>query len=234
MSDQLNRRQFVVLGSTAAAALVVSPSALAAGPVTDKSLSVGYCSSARRLRSRTPAPPISFSSAKGGAVSGDGSLLGGARLRLHDFHSSRRAAERLSIDVLFSTDELAEKVPFYAWTADTGSGGKSSPISFNFPVQSVGSVDLLVSRREGTAAPETTKVSFSVNSGGDTIPLAPGIYAIAFLRAGDREPNWNFIRPEGLNSSDAKSSLTLIEDSLTGSEPVAFDYLFMSVSYPKA
>lgn len=217
-----NRREFVVGGATAVAALAAStPSLFAAEQKARQALiSVGYLTPSPSFTRRALRAPMSFQSAEG-VLTGDPAFFSrGARIRVSGVHADRDHA--LSIDVLYSVPELGKKVPYFAWT----SGGNG--VAFNAPVEVMTTLDMQVERRVGTggsAVIERGVLSFTALSARDSYKLNPGTYALAFRNAGEAEPDWRSIRMD---------KGTLLTESLGQLSPVKFNYLLLNVDYQTA
>jgi hypothetical protein len=234
----IDRRQFVLLGSFTVAGLASGFPLLASSERPLSFVSIGHHPGATRSRVVRPAAggSLPFRSANS-ILSGDPTMFRhGARLRLHDFHRAVRPAngERLAIDVLYSVEGLPDAVPFHAWSALAGRNAdeNSSSIAFNVPVESVGAVKLAFERRPAgdPGAVERVEIPFAVNDlDTPAVRLISGIYAIAFLRAGDHEPDWSSIRPDRVLGGTSRP-VTLIQDSFSGIRPLSFDYILLSVS----
>lgn len=239
MPNQVTRRTFVIVGSTALAGLAVVSPAHAASPQEVGFVSVGYWDNTRLLRSRIARPPRHFVPAES-VLSGDPAFFAsGARFRVHDYRrraSSDARAESISVEALYSADGVEEKLPFYAWSTyiRPGYNLESSPTSFVIAVDVGSPLQLALERRvpsDGTT--ERVTIPLGVNFGEPGLKLNAGTYAIALLRNGEPEPDWRAIRLEGASTNEKKIPLSLVKDSTGEVVPVNFDYLLVSVT-PKS
>lgn len=219
---RINRREFVVGGTTAVAAFAAyTPSLFAAEPqLRDPLISVGYLSGLPSFTRRALRRPASFQLADT-VLTGDPAFFRhGARVRVHSIHVDPRHS--LSLDVLYSVPELGKKVPYFAWT----SGGNS--VAFNVPVEVQGTVDLEIERRIGTGATaviERGMISFSALSARDSFKLNPGTYALALRNPGDAEPDWRSIRI---------GETGLVSENLGQTSPVDFHYMLVTINFQTA
>jgi hypothetical protein len=236
-STAIDRRQFVLLGSFTVAGLATGFPLFASGQPGSSLVMIGYHPGATRARGARPGEggTLSFREASS-ILSGDPAMFGyGARFRLHGFHTAapRPEGERLSIDFLYETHELPEPVPFHAWSslAARGAERSSSSVSFTAPVDALRSVDVAIERRSAAGQAERVIVPFGVNDGATpAIRLTSGLYAIAFLRAGEGAPDWRTISPTGVAGGSTARPVTLVQETFGGPTPVSFDYLLMTVS----
>ncbi|MGA7614702.1 MAG: hypothetical protein WBX15_05910 [Thermoanaerobaculia bacterium] len=233
---EIDRRRFVILGTAATAGLALRSNLFAESWQNPSFVSVGYCSTVRRVRTRRAPGPRFFESATGVPGGDPAFFRDGARFRIHDFcrASAPATPERIDVDVLFPAEGLEQKVSFLAWQSRSngGSEGTANPLAFRIPVQSTGTTDVVMRRRIGEID-ENVTIPFSVNDGAAAIKLNHGIYAIALLREGDSAPRWGSVQAEGVNPAEDRMSIRLVRDSLDGPVPVTFDYLLLSVSYPE-
>lgn len=221
---RINRRQFVVGGTTAAAALATSASSLFAGEtreVRDALVSVGYSSGTASFSRRAVRRPVFFQMADR-ILTGDPAFFRtGARIRIHEFRM--KPHEDLSLQVLFSVPELGKKIPFLAWK--TGSNG----LSFNIPVEVLGTVDFELERRSGSgekAVVERAAIALTALTHRGAYKLNPGTYALAIRNPGQAEPDWRSIR--------VGKDKGLVFDRMGEEMLVDFDYLLLTVNYQTA
>lgn len=224
---RINRREFVALGSTAAAGLAIGLPAFGAEAVTSF-VSIGYRPWTPRRRATAPEreTPVRFVDARSILTADPRFLRHGARFRLHDFHRTGKGAQRIEVIVQFHSFELAEPAPFHAFSSVRTARGEmtSNPIGFNVPVQADRTVDLLLRRQSAGAPAEDAALRFAINDGAaDAIWLNEGIYALAF---GPQPDSWGAIQLDGPVSRGARNRVSL----LAGSTPPPFDYLLLSVT----
>ena len=234
----VNRRQFVVLGSVTMAGIAARFPIFAAG-VDGSRVSVGYQAGRARLRmgGRGSAAPMSFVDASS-VLSGDPRFFrDGARFRLHGFNRATTGtiAERIDVEMLYQVLELDEPAKFYAFTSIEGPQRKmtSNPVTFNVPVESTSKVELAIERATlgANAVAERSSITFDINDGsGGALKLNEGLYALALLRNGQPAPDWSSIRVSSVVSADSKKPLSLVSSSFGGNGDVPFDYLLLSVS----
>jgi hypothetical protein len=236
----LDRRQFVVLGTVAAAGMAAGVPAFGETHSAWAFVSVGYHRGARRARSARLAEIASprFEPAAR-LLTGEPELFHtGARFRIHDFRrvAPAQQPERLSVEVFYDVPELGQAIPFHAWSSasDGMREAAGNSIAFDVPVSPAAAIPVVV-ERQTAAGTERVTIPFGVNDTGERpVKLATGVYAIALLRDGEREPDWPAVRIEGLGAANRRSATTLVVDTLDGPVPVGFDYLLVSVSYPAA
>ena len=235
-ASDISRRQFVILGSVAGAALA-SGVPLFGGEILDpRFVSVGYHPLRGRMRGvvRRPANPLTFVDATTIAAGDPRFFRNGAKLRIHDFRraAGAPASERVDVEMLFSVPEVIEPLPFYAFSSFFRGGRpmQSKSVAFNVPVESTGTVDLAI-LRQSAGFEDRTVVSFSVNDGpAPAIRLIEGLYAIALLRPGQPRVDWSSVRADGVVERNVRSSVSLVQDSWDGPAPVHFDYLLVSLT----
>lgn len=238
-SGILNRRQFVVLGGTAVFTMAAGLPVFGSTVLPTSFVSVGFCPTHSRLRiggrTSSPAPFVDA----GTVLSGDPRFFrNGARLRLHSFQRGpgNRRQERIDVEALFRVPELDTPVPYFAFSSIESSSRKmtSHSVAFNVPVESTSDFEIAIERRslERSTGPERAVIPFAVNDGGSpSIKLNDGLYAFAFLGAGEKAPDWRSVRSGTIVRTGDVSPVRLVDDGLGG--PVPFDYLLMSISRPR-
>lgn len=235
----LNRRQFVILGSATVAGLAIGAPVFGTGRILDSSsfVSVGFHAGRTRLRlgGRGSSTPMSFVDAST-LVSGDPIFFrNGGKLRIHDFRRAGHGngSERVDVEALFAIPELEQAVPFYAFSSISGPSREMTAhsVAFNMPVESTGTVDLAILRQNlDQTSGDRAVVSFTVNDGPTpAFKLNEGLYAIAILQNGQQPPDWRTIRTSSIVPRDARVPVSLVHDSFGEETPVPFDYLLLSV-----
>lgn len=219
----INRREFVVGGTTAAVALATSSSTLFAGEpveVRDAMVSVGYSSGLGFTR-RAARRHVFFQTANS-VLTGDPAFFGtGARFRIHEFRM--KPEHDVSLQVLFTAPELNRKIPFLAWKT----GGNA--LSFNIPVEVMGTVDFELERRSPSgegAILERAALAFTALTNREAYKLNPGTYALALRSPGQTEPDWRAIR--------LGKDKGLVYERMGQETLVDFDYLLLTVHYQTA
>ena len=215
----IDRRHFIVLGSTAFAGLAVLPLSAETFPAPAQ-LFVGFAPRLARSRAigRIGAAVFAADTVR---TTQPSFARTGAQFSLLGVHRRDGGALRLFLDVMHNADGVEGQVPFHAWSYEA-SGQKvnsSSPLSFMVPVDSAKPLDLRFTISLGGAAVDQ-KVSFTVGRTEGAISLNPGSYIFAVA---DRAPDWSALRMDG-------EQLTAGFDNA----PAPFDYLILSVSTPAA
>lgn len=238
------RRQFLVLGSAVvagAAALNLSGEMLRAALIEERSmplLSVGYLKegAAAALSRFMPAASL---------ASGDVALAAsGVRLQVRQLSFATQPARpaSLALNVLYRTGQPdGGKVAFAAWARSIG--GTSSLSRFVVPVDLSTPLELTVAQRASrpvnsvsaandedfatTEGDGRSLAAFSLGRERGAMKLRRGLYVIALRSsAAQRTPDWHSIRfvtpAEGM-------APVLSQPTLTGWEPVGFDYLSVAV-----
>jgi hypothetical protein len=229
-----DRREFIKLSTGALLTVTLANGTdLRANPVVGPGsvVSIGFWQGVPTLARRYSRASAAFLSAAESIPTGDPAFFRtAARVsvrgmwrpeRLHTQPSSH------SLDVLY--DQGGEKVPFMAWSHRVSQHAPvaSNRLSFNVPVDALGTVDLVVasgSRRQ--------QIRFTVNSQPDAINLRPGYYFIAFREDGDPAIDWSriMIRDGALPKADLSGSGVLAtSDILAVSDEVPFSYLVLRV-----
>ena len=235
----LNRRQFVILGSASVAGLAIGTPAFATSRILDSSsfVSVGFHAGRTRLRlgGRGSLAPMSFVDAST-VGSGDPIFFrNGGKLRIHDFRRAEQSggSERVDVEALFAIPELDEPAPFYVFSSISGPSRKMTAhsVAFNMPVESTGTVDLAILRQSlDQTSGDRALVSFTVNDGpAPAYKLNEGLYAIAILQNGQQPPDWRRVRTSSIVQRDARVPVSLVYESFGEEMPVPFDYLLLSV-----
>ena len=228
-----SRRDFIKVGS---GALVVATlgniGELHAAPAKNApAASVGFWAGQPQGEHRLQLSSLDYLVPAASILSGDPSFFrGGARAKVGDVwrpETARRQAANFALDVLY--DVNGEKVPYYAWSFSNRSAKspavRSSNVAFNVPVESTGTLDLVLTAPGG---PRT--IRFSVNSGRDTLKLRPGYYFVA-LPEGGNEPaiDWTRVRVREGTASHRFDSQGAGILTMAGSDSVAFSYLVLSL-----
>ncbi|HEX9983023.1 MAG TPA: hypothetical protein VGF69_07155 [Thermoanaerobaculia bacterium] len=240
----LDRRDFLVLGS--AAAVGAAASGLSAGPIqavvapaTGAILSVGYSDDGAHLHSasRLRTTDSRFREE-------------GVELTVHGLWQPRSRAALAALNVSAFSPHIGEDgpVPFLAWTYRRGN--QSGRVTFRAALDDNGTLPLAIERVERPSSvrrvrrlmssislapvkrnfPRLTDEEQSGNvcrltsgSTGDAC-LRPGTYFVALRRSWwDSAPQWNLVSPE-------ERSLQLLQSG----RPVDFEYVALTVAYPKA
>lgn len=230
----LPRRQFLVLGSAAVAAAAAT--SLSADIVrttlviedTAPRLSVGFTDA-------TPGDPgmPAFAPRLTGAASlrsGDHSLQSGVRVRIHGVVRAAGRADqpvKLALDALYRVPGHDEAFPYLAWSYARlqGRTADSSSKSFVIPVVGKQPVTLALSSSSEDAKDGATLqalLQFTPGTGRRENKLRRGRYFVALCPRGMKAPDWRSVhafQPEN-------GSLPVLKTfSLTGFEPVPFDYI---------
>jgi len=201
--SKMDRREFLVVSSTVAAATAaVGPKLFAGEAAAPKRLAVGF------------APPEESAAlaAASSIPAGDGGFIRrGARVTVSGASGapadprSRRAVDLL---VNYSYFEGAQRreAPFHAWSCSRTTGCQGSPVRFTVPVDEVQKISLSVGVADGPSTPATRRrasgaspapagdalpVTLSMLSDPSSLKLVRGFYVIVPLFEGDGEPRWS-------------------------------------------
>jgi hypothetical protein len=237
-STLLPRRQFLVLGSVAVAAAATST--LSADLV--RGSSAGEHQSPRISLGYVPATVEDFASPSFAARlapatklrSGDSSLTGGVRLKVHGLvrpEAQRDTDVSVGIDAMYRVPGHMEDVPFMAWsyartrqhTSSSAQNGFVVPVSATEPLSLAISTSA-VKTAVGNAALRA-KVTLALGEGRRTNKLRTGLYFVAICPAGMEAPHWASIHATAPADGTAPR---LVQTSLTGYEPVPFDYVVVA------
>lgn len=228
-----SRRDFIKLSSGVILAATVGgtdrlyAATTGAPPVVSVGYWAGVPKVARRFRSASQAYLAPASS----LLTGDpGFFATGARIAVRGLwrpEHLRTSAASLTIDAMFDVD--GTKVPFFAWSyaanASVTRESRSSNVTFDVPVDALGTLDLVVHR-----SGERQAIRFSVNSAADTLMLRPGFYFLA-LETGEQVVDWSRVKirdgviPYQLDPKGAGvlSTAMFADDE----QPVSFSYLVL-------
>jgi hypothetical protein len=201
--SKMDRREFLVVSSTVAAATAaVGPKLFAGEAAVPKRLAVGF------------APPEESAAlaAASSIPAGDGGFIRrGARVTVSGASGapadprSRRAVDLL---VNYSYLDGAERreAPFHAWSCSRTTGCQGSPVRFTVPVDEVQKISFSVGVASGRVTPATRRrasgpspatsgdalpVTLSMLSDPSSLKLVRGFYVIVPLFEGDGEPRWS-------------------------------------------
>lgn len=231
------RRQFLVLGSAAvaaAAATSLSADIVRSVLVTEDSaprLSVGFTDAkfddfAQPSFAQRLAPASSLRS-------GDASLENGVRLKIHGLVRPAAARDRqasMAMDAMYRVAGQEQAVPFMAWsysrTKTRATGSSSKP--FVVPVGAKQPLSLTVSSDVKAATGDATlrgTVSLALGNGRRENKLRTGLYFVAFCPAGTKAPDWASIHAV---ASEGEALPLLKVATLTGMQPVSFDYIIVA------
>lgn len=242
MNKHLNRREFIVLSSTAAVGFAAAASATSLlGPnaaIDRPFISVGFWTGAGRThgvrRSGRPGllPATSLTTS-------DASLIStGARASIRGFWTTAAdtSARTVTLQVAYPALPGATKPLYNAWITALGPKGASSasnPVTFNVPVDALETVDLIIETTSGGVTRRDT-VHFSTNPGQDRILLNRGVYVIALQREGDPVPNWSAVRLRDVSAerADPRGASPLLLDTFGSGPSVPFDYFLVSFDAP--
>lgn len=214
---EINRRDFIVTGSLAAAGMSMPSIALAA-PKTASALglSIGFLGETSS----------SFQAAES-VLSGDPTLFSrGARFSFRGMQRFGGDKLQVMVDVIYKTD--VGDLPFYAFThgEQKRSFSNSSPSSFVVGVPTTGSIDLLVKATRAASAEQQAIVSFAVNTAPNSLKLNPGSYVFALS---DRAVEWSSVRlAPGASPATFLSGGAFMKRAPSGQD-VTFDYIVMTV-----
>jgi hypothetical protein len=237
----LPRRQFLVLGTTAvavAAATSVSAEIVRGALVTEDQtprLSVGFADATVADFTTRPsfAPRLTAASR---LRSGDSSLRGGVRVKVHGVvrpEASRNENVSMGLDALYRPAGRSEEVSFLAWShARMGlRTATSSSTDFVVPVDHSQPLSLVVSTSAVKTTVDTARlraaVNLSLGGGWRANKLRQGLYFVAICPAGSGTPDWSSIRAVAPESGNVP---VLKQATLTGLVPVPFDYLVVGTA----
>ena len=195
----MDRREFLIVSSTVAAATAAVGPKLFAGEAP-KALAVGFAPPGEG-HALVPASSI---------PAGDGAFIGrGARVKVSGasgLPADPRARRAVDLVVNYSVFEGSQRrdAPFRAWSCSRTTGCQGSPTSFTVPVDDVQKISMRVSvesdtpparPRAGAAArvpaDEGLPVTLSMLSDPSSLKLVRGFYVIVPLFDNDREPRWS-------------------------------------------
>ena len=232
------RRQFLVLGSAAVAAAAAT------------SLSADIVRSVLVTEDTAPRLTVGFTDAKfddfakpsfaqrlapaSALRSGDASLESGVRLKIHGLVRPEAARDRqasMAMDAMYRVAGQEQAVPFMAWsysrTKTRATGSSSKP--FVVPVGAKQPLSLMVSTSDVKAATGDATlrgtVSLALGNGRRENKLRAGLYFVALCPAGTKAPDWASIHAV---SSEGEALPQLKVATLTGMQPVPFDYIIVA------
>ena len=242
MKSRINRREFIVLTSTAAAGMA----AIAAASPLDKVqavsdtpfVSVGFWDGPSKLARRFAAVVPTLQPASDLTTSDPSLLARGARLSLRGFFASAAGPRPRAISISVAYPAIEGTKPVYlAWASSVGKSrtASSNPVAFNVPVAAEQSIDIIVDRSiAGTT--QRAIVPLALNPGGNSLRLNRGVYVFAVLSGADQAtPSWAAMRVRDQVSAatiDPNGAGLIVSDSLFGSDAVPFDYFVLTVSDP--
>lgn len=215
----IDRRHFIVIGSTAVAGLAVLPlGAQTAG--SRPQVFVGFAPRVARSRAIGRSGAAIFA-AETIATTEPSLARTGARFSFRGLQRRDAGSLKLHLDVMHQADGVEAQVPFQAWTYDASARGikSSNPVGFTVPVDSVRPLDLKFVVSTG-GADVNQRISFTVAGAEGAISLNSGSYIFAIA---ERAPDWSSLRIDGEKLTHGHEGV-----------PVAFDYLILSVSSPAA
>lgn len=243
LENGIHRRDFIRIGSAAAALLAVGAdlAALPAKVAEEVPLaSVGFWSAASHVgrRSRSSRTPYLIEAQS--RTAGDPSFISAAAARIAVFGfwrpiEARQRPAALVLDVICETSE--GRLPFHAWSFHRNAAAHASRgqrLSFTTSIDPLATLDLIV-RRDATSQ----QVSLTVNPAENAIALRRGYYFLA-LHESDDEPkiDWTLVRlREGsiAGALDQDGDGLLVTDVGFGEvQPVPFSYLVVLIDLPRA
>lgn len=229
-----DRREFIKLSAGALLTATFVPGVdVRANPVAGSGsvVSIGFWQGVPSLARRYRHSSAAFLSAAESIPTGDPAFFRtAARVSVRGMWRPERLRSQPAahaLDVLY--DQAGEKVPFMAWShrVSQHTPVASNRLSFNVPVDALGTVDLVVA-----SGARRQQIRFTVNSQPESINLRPGYYFIAFREEGDPAIDWSriMIRDGALPKADPRGPGVLAtSDILAASDEVPFSYLVLRV-----
>jgi hypothetical protein len=232
------RRQFLVLGSAAVAA--VAASSLSADLVhgalvlEDKAprFSLGYAAATVDDFNKPSFAARLTSAAK--LRSGDPSLADGVRLKVHGLvrpEAQRNTDVSMGLDAMYRVSGPIPEVPYMAWSyaQKRQHTTSSAPKDFVVPMSARHPLSLGVSTSAVRTAIDNAglrgTVTLSLGDARRANKLRAGLYFIAICPAGSDAPDWASIRAVAPENGSAP---LLKRATLTGDAPVPFDYVVVA------
>jgi len=252
LTEGVNRRDFLLLGSGAMVAVAALGSDLLPRPVTARSaLSIGFVEPdlAQRTGVQSRFSPNVVPATRIG--SSDGTFISnGARVTAfgpaRDNTKVRRGSHaQFELITYFTATDGAQvtKVPFHTWMASPD-GRSSVPVSFTVPVDGEQRLSMgvlvkqqpaklsgrLPNRREllpSTDEPDENNVTLTLLSDPSAPKLRRGYYILAI---GDDKfaPNWG-----SMELRRTENGFQLLEISAFETKPVDFDFVVLSIDYDR-
>jgi len=219
--NHIDRREFIVTGSLAAAAMSLPSIALAAPKAAPAvlGLSIGFLGETSR----------SFQAAES-VLTGDPTLFSrNARFSFRGMQRFGGERVQVTVDVIYKTD--VGDLPFFAFTHSEqkkGAVSNSASSSFVVPVPTTGSIDLVVKGTRASSPEAQATVSFAVNSiGKSALKLNRGAYVFALS---DRAVDWSAVSAaDGIQASSFISGAKPLLLRTPSGKDVNFDYVVMTV-----
>jgi hypothetical protein len=218
MSDDITRRNFIVVGATAAAVLAASPLRAATAP--PPAVFPGYWPAVGRGRAVGRLLYSGGAAASSITTSSPSFIRTGARIRVEQLRRATASPLSVALDVYHHVDDLESKARFMAWAYD-GTAHTINPsnniVEFTVPVEIERTLDLVFTIR--TAHGQARQVvAFTAGSAPEALKLNEGSYIFAL---GDQAPDWSALRL-------TNDGLKMADDSA-----LRFDYIRVVVSDPK-
>lgn len=225
----LPRREFLVLGSAAVAA--VAATSLTADIVRDvltvedrsPRLAVGF---AGAIDPGVPVPSAQRVTSAVHLRSGDAALEGGVLLSILGLVSPRGSQQRnVAVDTMYRVPGVKEPVPFMAWS-QAWFGGRPTQTHSKPVIVPVGDGAPLSLGISTSAEGQSLRamVRLGIGRGRFEHKLRPGYYFIALTPNGAATPDWSSIRAV---ASDSSRHPVLEQVSIAGAQPVPFEYLVL-------
>lgn len=241
MKNLIDRREFLVLGSTAAVGFVAASAVgnpLALTTRAEPFVSVGYFGGGGRSRTSHRGGGTGLLPAASLTTSDASLISSGVAVSIRGYWTPAGDQSERTVSLMAGYPTLSgnDKPQFAAWTSVLGRqrSTASNPVTFTMPVDPVDTIDLVV-ERSGGGILERNVVSLSVNPAPGALRLNRGFYVIAVLPSGGAVPDWGGIRlrdaaPE---RSDPRGAGPLLASFLGDVAPVPFDYFLVSFDTPE-